>query len=317
MSRDSLPLLLLFGTLVFSSFFFISGLDARWLVYLPWAISVFLWGLPHGAADHVVMSTLISGQSPMPRALVCYVGIMLVYCVIWLISTKIAATLFLLMTVWHWGSADAWRSFARAGSKLQTRLWFMAGLFRGVVPVLAPLVLYREVVASVLVSMIPELDSPQIIAFIPSPQWILAVLVVSQTLWMVVMQKIGSRLGIETLETTLILAVLILIHPIASVGAYFTFWHALGHDRRLKSWYKSGRHAFLAPRSLRKDQTGIMMVTLAGLILMWAWMPPGKDALAMYLIAISVMTLPHMVVVWGMDKFDAQIQSRPVIQAGI
>jgi hypothetical protein len=29
------------------------------------------------------------------------------------------------------------------------------------------------------------------------------------------------------------------------------------------------------------------------------------------------MTLPHMVVVWGMDKFDAQIQSRPVIQAGI
>ena len=252
----------------------------------------------------------------MPRALSYYVGIMVVYGSLWLVSAKAAVTLFLLMTVWHWGSADAWHSFTRAGSKLRTPLWFVAGVVRGIVPILAPLVLYRETVAGVVVSLSPELDSAQIIALIPSPGSILGVLVVSQVLWMVAMRKIGSNVGVEAGESILILMVLVLIHPIASVGAYFTFWHALGHDRRLELWYGSDRHAFLTPRSLRKDQAGIMLVTLIGLGLMWAWMPPGRDVLAIYLIAISVMTLPHMVVVWGMDKAEAHMDSEQLIRSG-
>lgn len=304
------------GTLVCAGLVFASGIDAPWLVYFPWVASLIFWGLPHGAADHALLSSLLQAERPMPRALGYYICIMAVYGCLWLISAEAAITLFLVMTAWHWGSADAWRSFDRVGSPLRTPVWFGAGVARGIVPILAPLVLYRDVVASVIVSMSQGMNVEQILAFIPSPAWILGILVASQLAWLLLMKKTGAKLRLEIGETVLILLVLVLIHPIAGVGAYFTFWHALGHDRRLERWYGSARHAFLRDRSLRKDQTGIMMVTLAGLILMWVWMPPGKDVLAIYLIAISVMTLPHMVVVWGMDKAEAQMHSNPVIHSG-
>lgn len=300
MSADRLPLLVLAGIALVAVTWWAFGIEPGWALYLPWAMSVVVFGLPHGAADHIVWASIRGPQLKLLGVLAGYVGIMAGYAVVWWVAPGIAVAIFIGMTIWHWGSADAVHSFKRAGAVLRSPMWFLASVCRGVLPMLAPLVFYPEVVLSVVAGWSPTIDSARLASMIPHAFWMLATIVILQAGWLLAMKRINAPMRLEVVETAILTFLLLAVHPLVSVGAYFTFWHAWHHDRRLTKWYRSDNHE-LWSRSKMQDQTIIMTITLVGLIGTLMVLPPSQSTFSFYLIAISVLTMPHIVVVWMMD----------------
>ena len=121
---------------------FSQGLAGVW--FLPWAVSLLWWGLPHGAVDHTIGAKLLDAQHPQrwvwPVAGV-YFFIMLLMVGLWWWQPVIAFMAFIGVTWIHWGCGDLWwswirepESFPTLGSKLSFVLW------RGGLPMLVPLV---------------------------------------------------------------------------------------------------------------------------------------------------------------------------------
>lgn len=293
-------------TILVSSLWWLAGLEAGWVLFVPWALSVVLFGIPHGAADHVVWSSIRGESGKFAPVVARYLFVMVMYALVWWVLPSLAVSIFLLITIWHWGSADATRSFYRAGAGWMTSFWMAASVLRGVVPILAPLAFYPESVLTVVADWSSTLTEAQLAGWVPETETVVVIVLLTQCLWLMIMKHIGASVKIEALETALVTILLLAVHPLISVGVYFTFWHAWNHDRRLVAWYAEARNG-IYNRSKRRDQIIIMAFTLVGLLALVGLMPPGPSTLSVYLIAISILTLPHMLVVWMMDRRGHQI----------
>ena len=80
-----------------------------WAQYLPFAASLVLFGLPHGAVDHLVPARL-AGRAADWRSVL---GVVLLYLALsglclalWFTAPAAAFVLFVLVTVFHWGAGE-------------------------------------------------------------------------------------------------------------------------------------------------------------------------------------------------------------------
>ncbi|MBA3953021.1 MAG: hypothetical protein H0X57_14230, partial [Rubrobacter sp.] len=80
-----------------------------WIQYLPFAASLVLFGLPHGAVDHLVPSRLAGrdadGRSVLAVVLL-YVVLSSLCLALWFVAPVAAFVLFVCVTVFHWGAGD-------------------------------------------------------------------------------------------------------------------------------------------------------------------------------------------------------------------
>jgi len=303
MSAEHAPRIVLAATLLLSSTGWLLGLEAGWFALIPWVLSIVFFGLPHGAADHIVWSSIRGENGRFAPVVVRYILVMVIYAALWWVYPPLAAFLFLGITVWHWGSADAARSFARAEAPPMSVSWVAASVSRGIVPILAPLAFYEDVVIAIVADWSPSLSAAELGAWVPETSIVLSVVLLSQIIWMMIMMNVGASPRTEGIETLLVTLLLVAVHPLIGVGVYFSFWHAWHHDRRLVSWYADAKNGMMN-RSKRRDQVIIMVFTLAGMAAVLSLIPPGPSTLTIYLILISILTMPHMVVVWMMDRQD-------------
>ncbi len=306
-----------------------------WVLYIPWALSTLVFGLPHGACDHVIWASMRGAPLKFLPVLAGYLAVMGIYAVLWAALPALSAAIFIGMTIWHWGSADATRSFQRAASRLQNTRgqalpaqetlppqtpaksaplqsapWYAASILRGILPMAGPLALHADVVVSIVANWSPGIEEAYLLTWIPSSLWVSIIVLAGQLGWLIVMYRQGASMKEELGETLLLTLLLLLVHPLVSVGVYFTFWHAWYHDRRLGTWYRSSAPGLLG-RSKRLDQIIIMIITLVGLAAMLLLLPPGRSTLSVYLVAISIMTMPHIIVVWLMDRHEGRITTLP------
>jgi Brp/Blh family beta-carotene 15,15'-monooxygenase len=106
------------------------------------------------------------------------------------------------------------------------------------------------------------------------------------------------------------------VPPVLAVGLYFTVWHALRHIARLLLVDPPATAALGAGDARRalwrftRDAAPLTLVSLV-LIAALAFVVPADpaalartpdDLLALYLVGIAVLTLPHVVVVTWMDR---------------
>lgn len=303
MSLENAPRAILATTILISGLWWLSGLEVGWMLFIPWALSALFFGLPHGAADHVVWASIRQENGRFGPVIARYLLVMIGYAAVWWLLPWLAVIIFLAITTWHWGSADASRSFERAGARPLSTSWIIASLSRGIVPMVAPLAFHADVVLAIVADWSSELTVNQLTVWVPESGFIVAIIVLSQIIWMIIMKRAGASMKVEGLETAIITLLLIAVHPLISVGIYFTFWHAWYHDRRLVAWYANAENG-IQSRSKRRDQVIIMIVTLLGMTALVGIMPPDQSTLSVYLIAISILTMPHMMVVWLMDRRD-------------
>jgi beta-carotene 15,15'-dioxygenase len=292
------------------------------LQYLPFALSLVLFGLPHGAVDHLAVPRLLGHKAT--AGLAAAVG--LLYLVLgglcmalWFFAPVAAFALFIALTWLHWGGGDlhALLAFvAPEGDAAPGRASrVLALLARGGLPMLVPLLAFPETYRAVAASLTGLFGPAVVPAWVFGPTFrlatgaLLAALVLAS---LVLALRVGGRLfRAYALETGLLAVYFALVPPVLAVGLYLCLWHAPRHVARLALLDKESAGSLSAGRvvpALRRFARDAAPLTLAALALLAGLylVTPGAGAspstlLALYLVLISALTLPHVVVVSWMD----------------
>jgi beta-carotene 15,15'-dioxygenase len=295
-----------------------------WVQYLPFAASLVLFGLPHGAVDHLVPARL-AGRAADWRSVL---GVALLYLALsglclalWFTAPAAAFVLFVLVTVFHWGAGDLHALLFFGPEELGetgpvSRVLLL--VLRGSLPMLVPLLFFPDAyrgVASATAGLFGADAAALAGAF--SQGFRLAVgaalaAVAGVFLLRAAGDLAGRRRALPTvvLETLLLFAFFAVVPPVLAVGLYFALWHAPRHIARLVLL-----DPVPAPSRFARDAASLTGLALVLLVALYLAVPAGEgDAgslLAGYLVLISALTLPHAVLVSYMDARQGLWSDRP------
>jgi Brp/Blh family beta-carotene 15,15'-monooxygenase len=297
-----------------------AGLAEGGIGLVPLALSALLFGLPHGAVDHLVVLGLARRSLRLPTLLAVtgvYLAVVLLALLVWWIAPVVAVLGFLGLTIAHWGQADA--AFDRlyrptGGLTAAPAGYWIDALLRGLLPIGIPFVAFPGATASFLEACY-RLFSAQ-----PPPDFKEAgtgVLVVLIILWLAhaalhltafYHQRNRQHLHILA-ESAALTGFFVLVPPVAAIGWYFCGWHGLRHVLRLCTYEPrpvvsaAGGRANLGRFFLQATPFTIAaLAMLAGLrFIVLAPDSSPIDQVAAYLVLISALTVPHAIVVAWMD----------------
>jgi len=295
-----------------------------WLRLAPLVASTVLLGLPHGAVDHLAPART-RGSPVTARSMLAVGAVYLLlggaYAAAWWVAPAASAVGFVLLTWGHWGQGDVWPLAAlHPGDHPEGRgLRVATAAVRGGLPMLVPLLAFPDTYRRVLGWFVAPFGgsvaalSP---LFAPSTRLALGVgfgALAVGTLAVGYRRSGGSApWRVDAAETLLLWAYFLAVPPLLSVGLYFCLWHALRHVGRLlavdetaAAHLRAGRRARAFGRFAR-DAAPLTAVSLVLLAVLATAVPvrPGAPGewLGLYLAFVAVLTLPHVVVVAGMDR---------------
>ncbi len=293
---------------------------------LPIYLSLFVFGMPHGGADHLIIWGMIRQSSLIFRigTLLVYPTLSLLYLALWHHQAIVSAIFFLAMTIFHWGQGDRYLSVKLHQALYLKRSVLLGALHilsRGSLPILLPGYLGNETYKMFLEAMIRqggsvEYDLSLISQFsycfllIPSVLTVLQLLLSSRKL----KEGEGRAFALDCLESLFLFLWFLLVPPLWALGSYFSLWHSLRHGLRIL-WMDSVGQQYLLEGSYFRLKgrwlqiTGLM--TFIALVGMWfmlslplSFKGIELDWLGKAMLGISVLTLPHTVVVCLMDHFQ-------------
>ena len=309
---------------------FAAGLEVpQWAEYLPFALSLAVFGLPHGAVDHLAVPRLL-GRRAWPWAVVAvgllYLILSGLYLALWFVAPVVSFAGFIFLTWFHWGAGDLYAlrvyGSGSAAYPLGRARRALALILRGGLPMLVPLLafpgIYRAVAESIVGLFAPTSGDVLSWAFEPPFRFFAGA---AFALFAVVTLASGYGSAKESgacrvwrtdvAETALLALYFALVPPVLAVGLYFCLWHAPRHVARLVLLDPKSADALEAGRVVpaivrfARDAaplTVVALVFLVGLYLVVPGTGVGLSALlALYLVLISALTLPHVIVVSFMD----------------
>lgn len=309
------------ATVTVCAVIFDSSLSGLW--FLPWTLGLLLFGLPHGACDHLVASKL-TGRSSTGDALgfvLLYLGAAAAVFVLWMVDATLALAFFLALTAWHWGSADAEHCREEGLAP-----FFIAAVARGALVISAPVAFYPEQSLSAfagIVSVFGEAPAWNVewVAILAVAGLILSVVVEASMIFSNLVRRRARPALREAVEILLLIALFSLVSPIAAVGVYFVFWHAWRHVLRVSELLEepgnrretglastfAGYHAKALPLTL------LSLALLLVLTLVFGLREP-QQLLAIFIVLIAALTAPHtaLIFVWdmGADALGERWNSR-------
>jgi Brp/Blh family beta-carotene 15,15'-monooxygenase len=319
---------------------FVVGLDPPvWLQYAPLVLSGVVFGMPHGAVDHLIPARLCGHATA--TSVLAVTGLYVVlgggYLVTWFLAPAAAAVSFVLLTWCHWGQGDVYLLSAVTGGRYPRSLphRVLTLLVRGGMPMAVPLVAspdqYRRVIAD-LVGLFGRDPAAIAVAFRSETRLAVAAVVggmavatlargaVARTAdgWTV---RSDAGLRIDLVETCLLGGYFLVVEPILAVGLYFCLWHSVRHVVRVLAVDDVGgtalreRRVGAALSRFGRDAAPTTVQALALVVGVYPLVPvaPGVlgEGVALYLVVIAALTLPHVVVVTWMDHRQGLWRARP------
>jgi len=305
---------------------FAAGVDRPPLAVqlVPLVASVVLFGLPHGAVDHLALARTAgrpATRTHQLRVAGLYALLGGTYAVVWFLAPVVAAIGFVLLTWAHWGQGDVYPLVALlSGEHPRGRAQrALTATVRGALPMTIPLVAFPGQYERVLGWFVaPFGASTDAVAWLFTADARLAVAGVVGAVTALALAN-GYRAGgastawlVDVAETVGLWAFFLLVPPVLAVGAYFSAWHALRHVARLLAVDEDAVAALDrgstagALWSFAVDAaplTAVSLVVVAALAVLVPATPTALPGLVgLYLVAIAVLTLPHFAIVTGMDR---------------
>lgn len=291
--------------------------------YLPLAASLVLFGLPHGAVDHLAPARA-AGCRPTRRWMAAVGALYLLlggaYAALWWVAPVVAAALFVGVTWIHWGQGDLYALDALGVDHLDGA-GVRAGtvVVRGGLPMLVPLLRYPERYRAVVDAWVGLFGREFGVTWLFAPGSRVALgggLAVLTVVTLLAGRRAtgdGRSWRRDAVETLLLWTYFLVVPPLVAVGVYFCVWHSLRHVVRLVGIDGAARAALAERGPLAalartgRDAVPLTAVSLAGLVGIAAVAGPGsvRPLAALYLVSIAVLTLPHVVVVAWMDRAQA------------
>lgn len=311
-----------FLTLALTTLFALGAAIPDWLQYLPLGASLILFGLPHGAVDHLVVSRL-SRRWSIGEVVVGYLALAGAYLVLWLVAPVVAFVLFIAMTWYHWGQGDlaTLLSVTPTGSLRTNVERGLTLIVRGGLPMLVPLLaapeIYRDV-ADASIGVFRAEGASSISWVFDGPVRLaagaaFAVLVVGSVMvtWPRPDPVHRRQWVVYVTETMLLAAYFLVVPPLLAIGIYFCCWHSTRHIARIIQMNQNpgGASHPLTPGSALLRFAREASLPTAGALMLLAVLatavprPPGGalEFIGLYLVGLALLTFPHTLVVTWMD----------------
>lgn len=298
---------------------FQGGGAIRIWTWAPLAASLVAFGLPHGAVDHLEISRLADrpvASYPVLAALGGYLLLVVGVVAIWYVAPAAAFGGFIAVTWLHWGQGDLWFLDCRTNldESSNAERWIAATL-RGAIPMLGPLVWDPAAYARIYAATAGPFGGPAA----PTEFWTTASRIALALLVALGATLVALRLRspsessrgllFDAVELSTLVALFAFVPGIFAVGLYFCTWHGPRHVIRLaavRTREQSPR--WPGVRRTLLDSIPLTSVSLAaGIAFGFAVLSSPTEApvgawLGWYLVAISGLTVPHMLVVFWMDR---------------
>jgi hypothetical protein len=207
------------------------------LAFVPFAVSVPVLGLPHGAVDELVPYWM--GELDLYRSVgavfALYFPLMAAYVLSWVAFPVPSLVFFLGLTVYHWGQGDLFHLLDRGASHLRNRSEkALALVVRGSVPVLAPMLFFpdRYAEAAGFVAGSAGLSSLPSLGYVYAGMAALG-LTLFYAAYLLVVKDWNAGLRLDLSELGVLWLGFALVPPVLSVGVYYIVWHSLRHSERL------------------------------------------------------------------------------------
>ena len=289
---------------------------AAWVLGPALLVGMVLLGVAHGACDQFVVPAThpALAQSKVRYWAVflgSYLGLAAAVAAVWWWQPALALTLFFGLTAWHWGSADAPAPTATHGRGQ----WLAHSLLRGGLLFAVPLWRWPAETGAVLNGLLDLTGAIPVAA--PVLARVVAVLgpvVVAGhgLLWLNYgWQGQQGLVRTDLLEVLLLTALLVVLPPVLSAGAYFVFWHSLQHVLRMNELMDKTGATLRAGIGAEigfflRRSAPLLLVSLGALAVLYglAWVraADGSVLVSLALLVASVVTLPHaLLVTLGMD----------------
>ena len=287
---------------------------AAWLLAPVLLAGMALLGVAHGACDQFVVPAthpaLARGQGRYWAGFLAgYLGLAAVVGLLWWWQPALTLVLFFGLTAWHWGSGDAPQQGVERGQ------WLAHSLLRGGLLFAVPLWHWPAETQAIVNGLLALTGAAPVGLAMLGPAAAGLALVIALghgALWLGYVRR-GQRdlARTDALEVVLLLALLLVLPPVLAAGVYFVFWHSLQHVLRMNQLMDhaaGGRQRSLWAELgffLRRSAP-LLLISLGGLAvvfgLAWTWAANGTVLVSLALLAASIVTLPHaLLVTLGMD----------------
>lgn len=297
----------------------------------PLLFGAVLLGLPHGALDHLLPArlNLAWGRKPLAMSgyLVVYTGLAGTFLAFWFLTPQLMFVCFLLLTVAHWGHGDL-RFMELFWDRSSRTPWETGAtaLVRGALPIAVPVLVFPDTAESLYhhaavglgaASSSVELASPRLTGFL------LGLLVPALAAYLISAVRAAPNrvvLAMDLLELGLLIGLFTFVPAYFAVGVYFICWHSFRHLARLLILDPGDARRVAAgnwSRPLRRLTLDTLPITVVALALLGglylfsvARVVTLEGFIALYLVLISALTLPHAVVVALMDVWKPGKQQK-------
>lgn len=253
-------------------------------------------GIPHGATDHRIFHVLLQRMGGQPAMLGFYggyLGLMLVYGLLWWLSPVFSLLIFLLTSVYHFGQSN-WNYVSLSGG-FQALLYLIYGAFVLFVPILAHFNTAQPIVESIIQRSLPEL-SPLLLNGSIGLIIVLNLLTIG-LLWF--KRKLSSQEARAEVFNLFILLVLFLSTPLLlGFALYFSGWHALSSIQDQIAFFRSQKPGYKLKDYVR-EALPYSGLAILGLMIMVRYSSSIQlDAVwGILFIFLSLVTLPHLVLI--------------------
>jgi Brp/Blh family beta-carotene 15,15'-monooxygenase len=292
---------------------------------LPFAVSLLVLGLPHGAVDHLA-PWRVRAEEITPSRISVVGGLYLLLgslvLLTWLVTPVAAFVCFILVTWLHWGQGELYPLIALVGVDYlsdEPSRW-LAVFARGSLPMLVPLVAFPEQYQLVAETLVGTFGSSTLGwatgVFTPVGRAVSGAIVgvtCGSSLLLGYFRTDDRRPWLVDVGEVLFLTTYFLVvPPILAVGAYFCLWHSLRHVIRLVALDEravaalEGGDPVAAGWQFVRDATPLTLLSIgiiAGLAVVAPQSPRDPlELVGVYLVAIAAMTVPHVVIVAWLDR---------------
>ncbi len=306
----------------------IPSVQPEFLKYTFYMGIIFL-GMAHGAADHLFAWGMIKRQNLFKKIslLLIYASFSVLYLIIWKYLPLAALSLFLIITILHWGQGDRYfclKIYNCLYLKDCCYLKTLNILIKGTLPIFISIYSDFAFSVSFIDSLFDQLGHNlfeigllanfyDLYIIIPLSLFIVYILMLFRYC------KSSNNYNLKGIifdisETVLLFLLFLLLPTALSLGIYFILWHSLRHAVRIllaDGRFLSGPFKNIPFNiSFRWVQlTGAMTILAfigSSFFLSYNILVPNIDVMwiSFTFIAISCLTFPHFITVYLMDKIE-------------
>lgn len=275
------------------------------LRYYFLGISMLLIGIPHGAIDHIISSRLYNLEGSFTDQLKFYIPyllLMFVMALVWILSGVAGFVLFALITIYHFGQADLEHLDFPRGTRWV--LTFSRGLMIFSMIIFVDVSYTFPVIGEATGLVFREMD------WLYRNGYLLGLILGLQHPILMLIATFRYRKRQQTAwwypftDSLLILFLFAFNDPIIGFSVYFSFWHSMGHVMEMKNFFNQMGES-LSVWKFYQLAMPFTLISLGGLALIYllnnayGW---EEQMVSLLFILISVLTLPHVLVVEKMLK---------------